>query len=129
MKEKILETIENWHNALNAKDKNHLAGLVKEDVKMVGPKGDVKGKNIMLDWVDRANITLTPKRYFLLDNTVIVEETAVWHEAETGKESNTAIVAPVFVLENGLITSIHRHDSLHKAFESTGLNEKNLITK
>jgi len=64
-----------------------------------------------------------------LDNTVIVEEAAVWREAETGKESDTAIVASVFVLENGLITSVQRYDSLHNAFEGTGLNEKNLITK
>lgn len=127
MKEKSLKTVENWHRALNTKDKEDLAGLVKEDVKMVGPKGDVKGVNIMLEWVDRADITLTPQRYFLSDDTIIVEEIAVWHESNTGKIIDTAKVASVFVLKNEVITSIQRFDNLTTAFELTGLTERNLV--
>lgn len=122
-----IQVVELWHEALNIKHKKGLAELVKENVKMTGPKGDVEGVNIMLEWVDRANIMLTPKRYFQLKDTVIVEELAVWYEAETEREINNAVVASVFILENGLIASVQRYDSLEKAFEVTALTESNLV--
>lgn len=124
-----IQVVELWHEALNIKHKRGLAEIVKENVKMTGPKGDVEGVNIMLEWVDRANIMLTPKRYFQSKDTVIVEEIAVWYEAETEKEINTAIVASVFILESGLIASVQRYDSLSKAFEGTGLTESNLVER
>ncbi len=91
---------------------------------MTGPKGDVEGIRMLLEWIYRANITLTPQRYFQSSDTIIVEELAVWHESETEKEIGSAIVASIFILENELIASIQRYDSLSKALEATGLNEK-----
>lgn len=132
MKEETAENIrvvELWHEAMNVKHKKGLTELVKGNVKMTGPKGDVQGVSIMLEWIDRANITLTPQRYFQSGDTIIVEERAVWYEVETEKEIDTAIVASVFVLENGLIASIQRYDSLNKAFEVTRLNESNLVER
>lgn len=116
-----------WHEALNYKHKIGLSELVTENVRIKGPKGETKGVNIMLEWVDRANITLTPERYFQSGSTIVVEELAVWHEAETEKETGSAMVASVFILEKGLISSIERLDSLTKAFEVTGLTESNLV--
>lgn len=124
------ETTENirvvalWHEALNIKHKTGLAELATKNVKMAGPKGDVEGITRLLEWIDRANITLTPKRYFQSDDTITVEEHAVWHEAETEKEINSAVVASVFVLHNGLIAGIQRFENLKEAFEATGLNER-----
>ena len=124
-----IQIVELWHEALNIKHKKGLSDLVKENVKMVGPKGNVEGVNIMLEWIDRANIMLTPKRYFQLNDIVIVEELAVWYEAETEKEMDTALLASVFVLENGLITSIQRYNSINEAFDVTGLNELTLVER
>jgi hypothetical protein len=116
-----------WHEALNMKHKRGLAELVTKNVKMSGPKGDVEGVNIMLEWMDRANITLEPKRYFQSGEIIIVEELAVWQEGGTEKEINSAKAASVFVLDDGRIASIQRFDNLNKAFEATGLNERNQV--
>lgn len=116
-----------WHEALNIKHKKGLAELVTKNVSMSGPKGDLKGMDVMLEWVDRANITLEPQRYFQSGNTVVVEERAVWHEAETEKEIGSAAVASVFILDNGFVTGIKRFDSLSKAFEVAGLTERHQV--
>jgi ketosteroid isomerase-like protein len=123
-----LQIVEEWHKTLQAKDKSGMAALVKEDVVIGGPRGETEGVDVMLEWIDRANIVLTPKKYFASGNTVIVEELGEWHSAETGEVVGTQTVASVFVVENNLITSIHRYDTIATAFELTGLSEQDSVS-
>ncbi len=122
-----LKIVEEWHKALNNKDKKRMCELVKENVKIGGPKGETEGVNIMLEWMDRALISLTPKRYFLSDKRILVEEQAEWHRPGTDEVLSSQIVASVFVVENNFITSIYRYEDLEKAFEKTGLSEKDSL--
>lgn len=97
---------------------------------MGGPKGGVEGVNVMLEWIDRAQISLKPVRYFAEDKIIIAEEQAEWHFPETGMTTQT--VASVFEIENNFIVSVHRYEDLNKAFEMIGLkmiglNEKHLV--
>ncbi|MCU7693262.1 hypothetical protein ACFSPU_09150 [Haoranjiania flava] len=94
---------------------------------MSGPKGDVEGVNVMLDWVSRANITLEPISYFQFRDTVVVEECATWHDIETGAEISSASVATVFILANGFITAIQRHNNLREALQAASLTEKHRV--
>lgn len=118
-----LRTVQLWHEALNERDKMRMASLVTANIKVGGPRGDLEGVSIMLDWVDRAQVSLTPKRYFSSGNTIAVEQLAEWHDAVTGDLVDAQTVASVFVVENAQIKSIHRHDDLRSAFEITELSE------
>lgn len=127
MKKYDLETVSNWHEALNTKNKQILASLVTKNVGMSGPKGHVEGVDIMLDWVDRANIALEPISYFQFRGTVVVEGCATWYDIETGAKIGAALVATVFILANGFITTIKRYDNLSEALQAARLTEKHRV--
>lgn len=121
---KKMKIVKEWHDAINNKNKDGISDLIKENVKIGGPKGEVEGRNEMLEWIDRAQISLIPKRYFVKNNIVIAEEFGEWHSPETGEVIGSQVVASVFIIENNLITSVYRYEDIIRAFEATGLSEK-----
>lgn len=116
-------TVQAWHNALNSSNKEKLSALVREDVKIGGPRGSVKGVGMMLEWVDRAKVTFTPQRYFRQNEVIVVEALGEWHAPEMEEITSSQTVATVFVVEDHLISSISRYDSLKEAFEASGVSE------
>ncbi|RDC62187.1 nuclear transport factor 2 family protein [Adhaeribacter pallidiroseus] len=120
------QIIEKWHQALNQKDKAQLAALVQADVKIGGPKGETEGIPVLLEWVDRANISLFPQKYFRAGNTFLVEEAAAWHHPETGDLVGSQVVVSVFTLANNLIARINRYDNLSQALTASGLQPQDL---
>ena len=116
-----MDVIHAWHEALNAGDADRLAALSHPDVAMEGPRGAVRGREVLKEWVGRANIRLEPLRWFGRGRTVVVEERAAWRDAETGEEKGRAAVATVFKLSGGLVAGISRHDDLEMALENAGL--------
>ncbi|PSR54628.1 hypothetical protein AHMF7605_14485 [Adhaeribacter arboris] len=119
--------VQEWHNALNTIDKEQLAALVKKDVQIRGPRGREKGVHLLLEWVDRAQVTLTPKRYFKKDSVVVVEELGEWHDPQTGAITGMQTVTSVFTLTDFLISGISRYASLEEALNTAGLNEEHEI--
>lgn len=123
-----IRTVQAWHQALNRQDKEALAILVKDDVKIGGPRGSVEGRHVMMEWLDRARVSFIPKRYFAKDPIVVVEALGEWHAPETDEVTGNQTVATVFVVEDNLITSISRYEHLKDAFEASGLNERDEIS-
>ena len=118
-----LEAVLAWHEALNAGDVGRLISLSHPEVEMVGPRGSVRGREVLRDWVSRANVRLEPGRRFERGRTVVVEEVATWRDAETGEKVGEATVATAFELDDGLVASIARHDDgLEYALEYAGLD-------
>jgi ketosteroid isomerase-like protein len=115
------ETVFAWHEALNAGDADRLAALSDPDVEVGGPRGQARGRQVLKDWVGRANVTLAPLRSFHSGRNVVVEEAATWRGAETGETIGEATVATVFKVEGGLVAAVVRHDSLEDALQSVGL--------
>ncbi len=117
-----VEAVLAWHEALNAGDSERLAALSHPEVEVGGPRGSARGRQVLEDWVGRANVRLEPLRSFQRGRTVVVEEAATWHDARTGETTGEATVATVFALDGGLVAGIVRHDGLEDALRSAGLD-------
>jgi hypothetical protein len=111
-----LDTVLAWHEALHAGDVERVASLAHPEVEIGGPRGSAHGRQVLKDWVGRANVRLEPLRSFKRGGTVVVEEAA------TGETVGAATVATVFELDGGLVTGIFRHDGLEDALRSAGLD-------
>jgi len=118
-----IETIQQWHDALNAGESERLMALVHPQVEVGGPRGSSRGAHTLLDWVDRAQVRLLPQRWFDGGNQVVVQELGEWRMPGEGQGPSSQVVATVFrVDENGIITRIARHDGLAAALEDVCLS-------
>ena len=114
-----IQTVIAWHEALNNGDVDRLVALSHPDVEVGGPRGSAHGVQILRDWVDRANIRLEPGRTFDEADTVVVEQGAEWQSAEPGRVQT---VASVFVVSDGLVTSVVRYTDLASALRAANLD-------
>ncbi len=55
-----LAIVQQWHAALNVGDAEKLSALVSTDVRIEGPRGATAGVVVMLQWLERANVRITP---------------------------------------------------------------------
>jgi hypothetical protein len=117
-----LDNVMAWHEALNAGDAERAASLAHSEVEIGGPRGSARGRQVLKDWIGRANVSLEPLRSFKRGGTVVVEEAATWSVAQTGETVGAATVATVFKLDGGLVTGIFRHDGLEDALRRAGLD-------
>lgn len=117
-----IRTVKQWHEALNDGDPDRLVGLSHPDVEMGGPRGIVRGAEVLREWVARANIRLVPLRFFNHEVTVVVEEAAEWRSPETGEVIGEGTVGSVFTVRDGRIASVTRHDDLAQALNAATLD-------
>ena len=110
-----LDNVLAWHEALNAGDAERVASLAHPEVEIGGPRGSAGGRQVLKDWVGRANIHLEPLRSFQRGRTVVVEEAATWRDPQTGETIGEATVATIFTLDGGSVSGIFRHDGLEDA--------------
>jgi hypothetical protein len=117
-----LDTVLAWHEALNAGDAERVASLAHPEVEIGGPRGSARGRQVLKDWVAQANVRLEPLRSFHRGGTVVVEEAATWHDAQTGETVGAATVATVFELDGGSVAGIFRHGGLEDALGYASLD-------
>ena len=122
-----VEAVLVWHEALNAGDAERLASLSHPEVEVGGPRGAARGRQVLKDWVGRANVRLEPLRSFHSGRTVVVQEAATWRDPETGETTGEATIATVFVLDEVLVSRIFRHDNLEDALRGAGLDRSDEI--
>lgn len=113
-------TVLAWHDALNSGDVERLLALSHPDVEVGGPRGSAHGARILREWVDRADIRLEPGRTFDEAGTVVVEQGAEWRSADPG---NVQTVASVFLVSDGLVTSVVRYQELASALRAADFDE------
>ena len=114
------QTVNAWHDALNSGDVERLIALSHPDVEVGGPRGSGHGAQILREWVDRANVHLEPLRTFHEAETVVVEQEAEWQTVEPGDRQT---VASVFLVRNGLVTSVVRYPDLASALRAANPDE------
>jgi ketosteroid isomerase-like protein len=114
-----IQTVIAWHDALNNGDVERLVALSHPDVEVGGPRGTAHGAQILREWVDRTNIRLEPGRTFREANTVVAEQGAEWQSAEPGGVQRAA---SVFVVSDGLVTSVVRYPDLASALRAANLD-------
>ncbi len=116
-----------FHDRLNDHDVTAVLDLAAENVRVGGPRGSGEGKQLLEEWVGRASITMTPKRWFREGDTVVVEQQATWRDPDSGAETGRQLVATVFTIHDGLIAGIARYGFLAEAVHSANMDESNEI--
>jgi hypothetical protein len=116
-----------WHEALNSRDIERLMTLSHPDIEVGGPQGAGRGIKLLQEWVDRANIRLTPLRVFHRDDKVVVQQEAKWHSAETGVETGSQTVCSIFVIRDDQVISVLRYANLTDALQKANVNESHEV--
>ena len=111
-----VETVLAWHTALNAGDTYRLIALSTDDIEVGGPRGAGHGAELLRDWVARARIQLEPVRWQSEAGLVAVEQTARW-QAPDGTRTEPQVVASIFRVADGKVTSVLRFGSMSEALE------------
>ncbi len=119
--------VQAFHDHLNDRKVEELLGLATDNVRVGGPRGSGEGRHLLEEWVGRASITMTPRRWFRAGDTVVVEQDATWHDPDTGAETGRQTVATVFAIEDGQIAAIARYGFLAEAVHSANMDETNEI--
>lgn len=119
---KSLEIVQAFHDHLANRDADAVVALAADNVEVGGPRGTATGADLLREWVARANVTMTPKRWFAKDDLVIVEQHAVWLDKDSGGEISRQNVTTTFRIEGGKIAGIYRHDDLAASLTLAGLD-------
>jgi len=122
-----IAVVQAFHDHLNDRNVSALLDLAADDVRVGGPRGSGQGKHLLEEWVGRASITMTPRRWFHAGETVVVEQNAAWHDPDTGAETGRQTVATAFTIQEGGITSIARYGFLAEAVHAASMDEGNEI--
>jgi hypothetical protein len=126
-KSDAIAVVQAFHDTLNDRKVAELLALASDHVRVGGPRGSGEGKHLLEEWVGRANISMTPLRWFRAGDTVVVEQQATWHDPETGAETGGQTIASVFTIEEGRIAGIARYGFLAEAVHGANMDESNEI--
>ncbi|HZH22628.1 MAG TPA: nuclear transport factor 2 family protein [Geodermatophilus sp.] len=125
-----LAVVEAWLEAVDRADAAAAMALCAPDVEVVGPRGSMRGHEVLGPWMARAGFSARPLRWFCgADGAVVVEQDATWVDPATGAERGRAVVAARFRVAGGAIASFERHDDgLPAALAAAGLRESDEVT-
>jgi hypothetical protein len=116
-----LETVMAWHAAVNAGDTERVVSLSTQDVEVGGPRGSGRGVDLLRGWLGRAGIQLDPRRSFVSEHGVVVEQSVQWDDADGGL-TEPQLVGTVFRLREGKIESVVRYADVRTALDAAGLD-------
>lgn len=116
-----LAIVSEFHTHLANHDADAVVALAHDDVEVGGPRGTGTGPDLLREWVGRANVVMTPKRWFAKGDVVVVEQDAVWFDKQ-GDEMGRQDVTTTFRLRDGKIAGIYRHDNLAASLTIAGLD-------
>ena len=125
-----LGVVEAWLDAVDRADAAAATALCAPDLEVVGPRGSVRGREVLAQWLARAGFTARPLRWFCgAGGSVVVEQDATWIDPATGTERGRAVVAAQFLVADGRIVRFQRHDDgLPAALAAAGLGESDEVT-
>ena len=116
-----LETVHEWHDALNRQDMDRVLQLSDENIEIVGPRGSAFGRTMLGDWLNRAGLSLQVQRSFQRGSDIVMAEHGVWRDVKTQAFIDEADVATYFKVAGEHITYLARYDSLETALEQAGM--------
>ena len=125
-----LAVVEAWLDAVDRADVTAAVALCAPDVEVVGPRGSVRGREVLGPWMARAGFSARPLRWFCgADGGVVVEQDATWVDPATSAERGRAVVATHFRVADGLVVAFERHDDgLPAALAAAGLRDADEVT-
>jgi hypothetical protein len=108
---------------VNSGDVERLVALSSDDVEVGGPRGSGRGSQLLREWFARAGIRLQPRRVYVRDERVVVEQGATW----PGQAEQT--VASAFEVRDGKVERVIRHATLADALDAAGLDEESELQR
>ncbi len=125
-----LAVVEAWLDAVDRADPAAATALCAPDLEVVGPRGSIRGREVLGPWMARAGFSARPLRWFCgAGGAVVVEQDATWADPATGTERGRAVVASRFPVADGVLTGYQRHDDgLAAALAAAGLDETDEVT-
>lgn len=119
-----LAVVEEWLDAVNRGDGQRAGQLSADEVEIIGPRGSMRGRQVLAAWMERAGFSAEPLRWFCgADGNVVVEQAARWVDPATQADRGQARVASHFRVDGGCITRYARHEDLEFALAAAGLDE------
>ena len=117
------QTVQAWHDAVNAQDIETAVALCSPDVVVRGPKGTGHGHELMRAWLTRSGIRLDPQHPLReVDGRLLVHEQAQWTTTEaapapapTDQPVDTWVL---FTAADGLVTSVSRYETEEDALRA-----------
>lgn len=109
----------------NARKRDDLLKILHPALRYNGRKED--GIHLLTEWIDRANTTMTPLRWFGTDELTVVEVDVVWTSATTSEETDRAVWALAFGFADDKIASISRYADVGEAVTKMGLVPDNAL--
>lgn len=117
------QTVQAWHDAVNAGDVEGAVALCSADVAVRGPQGTGHGHDLMRAWLHRSGIRLEPQTPLReVDGRIFVHEKAQWTttapapaQAPTEHPVDTWVV---FTAAEGLVTALGRYETENDALEA-----------
>lgn len=110
-----VETVQAWHDAVNARDIDAALACCRPDVVVGGPRGDGEGHDLMRAWLQRSGIELEPQEPLEeRDGRVVVHELARWRTADAPAEvpsQEPAETWVVFETAEGLVSAVRRYET------------------
>ncbi|MGH3932992.1 MAG: nuclear transport factor 2 family protein [Pseudonocardiaceae bacterium] len=123
-----LAVAEEWLGAVNRGASRRVAQLSAEDVEIIGPRGTVRGRQVLSEWMTRAGFSADALRWFCGgDGSVVVEQDARWVDPATGTEQDRARVASQFLIDGACVAHYARHDKLAHALAAAGLDARDEV--
>lgn len=116
--------VRDWQEAANDQDVERLLEVSDPDIEIVGPRGSVRGRDVLEDWLSRAGLRLETLRTFALGSNVVMSQHGVWRSPETGEITGESDLATRFVVADGRVALLARYDgdgSLDAALEEASL--------
>lgn len=124
--------VRDWQEAVNREDVDRLLELSSPDIAISGPRGSGygHGHELLVGWVSRAGLRLETMRTFARGDVVVAAQRGVWTSRETGEITGEADLATRFLVEDGRVARLARHDgpdALAAALEEAGLDQEDEI--
>ena len=112
-----MEIVQQWHDAVNARDIDAAVALCHPDVAVGGPRGTGEGHDVMRAWLTRSGISLELQEPLVESGPgrVVAHELAQWRTtADAPAEAPTHAPAPtwvVFGVRDDQLTSVRRFET------------------
>ena len=118
----VRETVQTFHEHFNAGRVDEVLAMATEDVTIGGARGRGQGRNLLDEWVRRKSTTLTPQRWFMKDDLVVIEELVEWRSRKSGEVTDSTLWGMAFTVSDGRIAAIGRYADIGEAVTSSGLD-------
>ena len=111
-----------WVEAVNANDADRLVALSDGAIEVAGPRGSGTGHRLLLDWMERADLTLETRRIFTRGGTVVLDQWGIWRDPRTGELTGERPLASLFYTDERVVVRFERFDGLEAALEAAALD-------